>query len=172
MLIKITKPKSFAKEEALRYVAQIPIFTSKGLKFGAGDVVAVSGYASYDVGTITGKGESNSGEADFALDYEIHLEVGPKWREVRDVSPSVQIHAFYNPDSHETNSTGFGVSSCIPEVTGEPASKPDRIKLVVTMHARGGSKSSITGLAYHFVATGHLLPFQDAYFDEFDPPTQ
>jgi hypothetical protein len=153
-------PDSYATEEALRLRFQEVQAAAVGP-----DVVVVSGYSYYTDGKITGSSSSDS----TPVNYEVHLDVGPQWRNIVDVSPSVTVSRFSHFSSDTADVTGYGVESCTwEEPTGQP---PMRIHLIAQLHIRGGPDASIRGLAYHFTARGNLMsasPTWDpgAYFKE------
>ncbi|MGV0815874.1 hypothetical protein ABQF34_28320 [Mycolicibacterium boenickei] len=88
--------------------------------------------------------------------HEVHMEVGPTWRSVRDVSPIVTVAGFSFRDSDAANASGTEIRSCTWDTVGLTGDQShlERIRLKVDVRMCGGAQYSITKLAYHFVAVG------------------
>ena len=150
----IIEPESFVDEERLR----IPIA-------GSDRCWVVSGYADFSSADEPSDGHPlNSKLTGAGLDKRrwertVHMVVGPKWHEVKDVSPIVNVAGYSFRDSDETDHTGYEVLSCKWDTVSlpEPEQNMRRIRLKVTLRLCGGEQSSITMLSYHFVAIGKQL---------------
>jgi hypothetical protein len=150
----IIEPESFAIEERLR----IPIA-------GGERCWVVSGYADFSSQDEPDDGHPLYSKLNGAgLDkrwwgHTVHMVVGPKWHEVTDVSPVVNIAGISFQDSDETDHTGYEVLSCKWDTVSlpEPEQNLRRIRLKVELRMCGGEQSSISMLSYHFVAIGRQL---------------
>ncbi|WP_131590582.1 hypothetical protein [Mycolicibacterium setense] len=88
--------------------------------------------------------------------YEVHMEVGPTWRSVRDVSPIVAVAGFSFRDNDSADASGTEIRSCTWDTVGLTGdqSNMERIRLKVDVRMCGGADYSIIKLAYHLVAVG------------------
>ncbi|BBX88508.1 hypothetical protein H5U98_26105 [Mycolicibacterium boenickei] len=88
--------------------------------------------------------------------FEVHMEVGPNWRSVRDVSPIVTVAGFTFRDNDAANASGTEIRSCTWDTVGLTGdqSEFERIRLKVDVRMCGGQQYSIIKLAYHLVAVG------------------
>ena len=147
----IIEPESFADEEILR----IPIP-------GSDRCYVVSGYADFSssdeptdghpLGSqIDGLGDGSSDKR--WISHTIHMVVGPKFHEIKDVSPIVNIAGISFRDSDETDDTGYEILSCKWDSISlpEPEQGLKRIRLKVEIRMCGGQQSTITMLSYHLV---------------------
>lgn len=158
----IVEPRGLEKEERL-FISNVP-----------GNVcVAVSGYANFfdefhdESGLpIAWAGQQNMiGDLDdddsLWIHYNAHLIVGPKWTDVRDVSPSVFVAGFTFSDPDSADSDGIHIDHCRWDTVGFEDEVPqfEKIRLKLSIRMCGGIGHTITKLGYHLVATGRgVLP--------------
>ncbi len=145
------QPEKQTAEHWVRFKAPGP---AEGTNPAGDDVAVVSGYASYQNLLVTGSDESD----ETAVDHECHLFVGPRWRTVNGVSPTVTISGNSHFSSDGADATGWRVEDCKWDFPLPPPADGAKIKLTVFLHARGGTNFSVTGLAYHLTARGVLAP--------------
>ncbi|MCV7067004.1 hypothetical protein [Mycolicibacterium houstonense] len=88
--------------------------------------------------------------------HEVHMEVGPPWRSVRDVSPIVTVAGFSFQDNDSADASGTEIRSCTWDTVGLTGDQSnfERIRLKVDVRMCGGKDYSIIKLAYHLVAVG------------------
>ena len=87
--------------------------------------------------------------------YSVHMVVGPKWRNVRDVSPIVHIAAFYFMDSDSADSSGTEILSCKWDTVGlSEGNRLGAYPFEVRLRLCGGKGYYINKLSYHLVAVG------------------
>ena len=154
----IIEPFNYATEERLR----IPIS-------GSERCIVVSGYANFsdendsDDGhplnsKLHGAGTGSSDHRWFG-NPTVHLIVGPKLHEIKDVSPIVNVGGWSFRDSDETDHTGFEITSCTWDSVSmpEPEQALKRVRLKIESRMCGGEQSSVTILSYHFVVIGKLF---------------
>jgi len=153
----ITEPMSFEQEE----VVAIPVASSGTL------CRAISGYPNFynkdfanehgaplDV-SITGDVYPDDDDLKWTT-YNVHMVVGPKWNNVRDVSPIVSVAGFSFRDSDSADASGTEILECKWDTVGlsEGQTELERIRLKVKLRLCGGNGYSIIKLAYHLVAVG------------------
>jgi hypothetical protein len=153
----ITEPISFEQEE----VMDIPVASSGAL------CRVISGYANfYDKNfanehgapldpLITGDVYPSDDDKKWTT-YNVHMVVGPKWNNVRDVSPIVAVAGFSFRDSDSADASGTEILACKWDTVGlsEGQTELERIRLKVKLRLCGGNEYSIIKLAYHLVAVG------------------
>ena len=150
----IIEPSGLEKEENL----DIPVS-------GNVDCRVVSGYANFvlfPVNNIGGPTPANDAPSGSSLSdaeweaHEVHMVVGPRWRAVRDVSPSVSIAGYKFDDSDEADDSGFHIDTCEWDTVGlpPPDTNFEKIRLKVNLRARGGRGFDVTKLSYQLVAVG------------------
>jgi hypothetical protein len=127
----------------------------------------VSGYANfYEKGfenvhgaplgsEITGDVYPNDDDKKWTF-YDVHMVVGPKWHDVRDVSPIVNVAGFSFMDNDSADASGIEILECKWDTVGEPEGQTqlERIRLKVKLRLCGGNGYSILKLSYHLVAVG------------------
>ena len=88
--------------------------------------------------------------------HDVHMEVGPPWRSVRDVSPIVTVAGFSFKDNDSADASGTEIRSCTWDTVGLTGdqSNLERIRLKVDVRMCGGADYSVIKLAYHLVAVG------------------
>lgn len=146
--ILIENPTWLKKEEWLQFRGEAPADEGR-------DVVVVSGYANYSEANIIGSSDSDL----LFIPYEMMLWVGPRWRELNDVSPTAFISGFRHYSSDEADMTGMEINECRWEF---PDPNPtQQIRLIVKAYMFGGTDAYLTGLGYHLTARGWLMPNQD-----------
>ena len=153
----IIEPMSFEEEQ----VMAIPVASSGTL------CRAISGYANFynkefanehgaplDV-SITGDVYPDDDDLKWTT-YNVHMVVGPKWNNVRDVSPIVAVAGFSFRDSDSADASGTEIIQCKWDTVGlsEGQTELERIRLKVKLRLCGGNGYSIIKLAYHMVAVG------------------
>lgn len=153
----IIEPMSFEPEE----VIAIPVASSGALCH------AISGYANFynkdfanEFGapldpSITGDIYPSDEDKKWKT-YNVHMVVGPKWNNVRDVSPIVTVAGFSFRDSDSADASGTEILQCKWDTVGlsEGQTELERIRLKVKLRLCGGNEYSIIKLAYHLVAVG------------------
>jgi hypothetical protein len=149
----IITPENFETEE----IMNIPVAGS-----GA-QCRVVSGYANfYDFINNYGepidspiKGDPDDDDTIW-ITHEVHMVVGPKWTDVRDVSPSVFVAGFSFRDSDSADRSGTEIMQCTWDTVGlsEGQTNFERIRLKVNLRLCGGEEYSIIKLGYHLVAVG------------------
>ena len=156
MNVILVGPPSHQKEEWLHFQVQPPQ--------GQGpDVAVVSGYVDWDPESpMTGLSESDVNHAW----YEARYFVGPRWRQINDVSPIAFIAGYSHYSSDEADSTGMRLLRCRWEWIEGPQNPKQQIQLVVTVMVAGGPDAHCRSLGYQLTARGWLLPDQD--FKEID----
>ena len=156
------EPRGLEKEERL-FISNTP-----------GNVcVAVSGYANFfddfdpDSGLplVYEAAQNLIGDVDdddkLWLHYNAHLIVGPKWTDVKDVSPIVFVAGFTFRDPDSADADGIHIDHCKWDTVGFEDEVPEfeRIRLKVSIRMCGGIGHAITKLGYHLIATGRgVLP--------------
>jgi hypothetical protein len=151
--ILVDNPTMQTKEEWLKFRFDGPGDNGK-------DVAVVSGYASYHQDQIRGSDESDYAD----VPYEVTLWVGPKWRELNDVSPTAHLAGFAAYEADEAQMTGMEIHECRWEF---PDPNPtQQIRLIIKLVMMGGEHAYLTVLGYHLTARGWLMPNQD--FEEID----
>jgi len=90
------------------------------------------------------------------ISHTVHMVVGPKWRDVRDVSPAVYIAGFSFMDNDSADASGTEILGCTWDTVGlaEGESDLERIRLKVNLRLCGGKLYCISKLGYHLVAVG------------------
>jgi hypothetical protein len=148
-------PQWMSDEEWLKFRADSP--TGQG-----SDVVVVSGYAGYDYASQD-TGRMQGGEnSDFEmLNYDVRLFVGPRWRQVNDVSPIAFIAGYSHASSDEADATGMRLSTCTWAWIEGPENPTQQIQLQMLVEVMGGPDAEVRAIGYHFTARGWLLPNQD-----------
>jgi hypothetical protein len=152
----IHEPTSFATEQIVRLA-----------NVGQDRCFAVSGYADFsdedDVddghplnSPLHGAGTGSSDHRWFSVG-SIHMVVGPKFHQVKDVSPIVNVAGYSFRDSDETDHTGFEITSCNWDSVAEAETGLERVRLKVRARMCGGEQSSLTILSYHFIVVGTVL---------------
>jgi hypothetical protein len=149
----IITPENFETEQ----IMNIPVAGSGAL------CRVVSGYANfYDFINNYGEplGSPIKGDPDdddmIWITHEIHMVVGPKWNDVRDVSPTVFVAGFDFRDSDSADRSGTEILQCTWDTVGlsEGQTNVERIRLKVKLRLSGGEGYSIIKLGYHLVAVG------------------
>ena len=92
------------------------------------------------------------------LEYEIHLKVGPWWKDVSVCVPFVTITGYQNKDSDDDDEQAWYITSLKWTTDGEGAPNPGevRIRLEFVVGVRG-SHSWLTRIGYYFTAAGREL---------------
>jgi hypothetical protein len=95
---------------------------------------------------------------DALADYEIHLIVGPWWRDVKVCVPFVTITGFLNTNSDEDDQQMWIIRDLKWTTDGEGAPNPGevRIRLEFTVGLQG-ENSWLRRLGYYLTAAGRLL---------------
>jgi hypothetical protein len=112
----------------------------------------VSGYASfYEKDFLNVHGDDKKW-----VFYDVHMVVGPKWRDVRDCSPIVGIDGFSFMESDATDPSGTEILECKWDTVGlsEGQTNFERIRLKVKLRMCGGEWYSALRLGYHLIAIG------------------
>jgi hypothetical protein len=123
----------------------------------AWDHVVVSGEV--DIESSSSEALALQGEFDDSSStYEVHLIVGPWWRDVRVCVPSVTINGFNNTDADDDDQQLWIIRDLKWTTDGEGAPNPDevRIRLEFMVDLRGES-SWLRRFGYHFTAAGRKL---------------
>jgi hypothetical protein len=119
--------------------------------------VVVSGEV--DLMTVTFQSLTLQGDFDDSTSwYEVHLKVGPWWRDVRVCVPHVTINGFRNTDADEDDEQEWVIRNLKWTTDGEGAPNPGevRIRLEFQIGLRGEA-SWLQWLGYGFTAAGRLL---------------
>lgn len=95
---------------------------------------------------------------DITSEYEVHLKVGPWWRDVQVCVPHVVISGFKNTDADEDDEQEWIVRDLKWTTDGEGAPNPGevRIRLEFKVGLRGEA-SWLQRLGYEFMAAGRNL---------------
>lgn len=90
--------------------------------------------------------------------YEVHLKVGPWWRDVQVCVPYVTINGFKNTNADEDDEQEWLIRDLKWATDGEGAPNPGevRIRLEFKVGLRGEA-SWLQWLGYHFTAAGRRL---------------
>lgn len=90
--------------------------------------------------------------------YEVHLKVGPWWRDVRVCVPQVTINGFANSNADEDDEQEWIIRNLKWATDGEDAPNPGevRIRLEFEIGLRG-EYSYLNWLGYSFMAAGRRL---------------
>lgn len=90
--------------------------------------------------------------------YEVHLKVGPWWRDVQVCVPHVTINGFMNTDADEDDEQEWIIKDLKWATDGEGAPNPGevRIRLEFVVGLRG-ERSWLRWLGYSFTAAGRRL---------------
>jgi hypothetical protein len=131
---------SYAKEERLSFPA------------GGVTAMVISGYAEFENMVLHGHEDSDV----LDVQYTLHLEVGPWWTAVRDVSPTVVVAGYRHGSPDEADQGGWTVDTCTWEAFTNPNDNKQRIRLLVTFLIRGGPDHHVHRFAYHLTALGRL----------------
>src|SRR6201999_3188638 len=85
--------------------------------------------------------------------YDVHMVVGPKWRDVRDCSPIVGIDGFSFMDNDAADPSGTEILECTWDTVGLPEGRTtvERIRLKVKLRMSGGEWYSMLRLGYHLI---------------------
>jgi hypothetical protein len=135
-------PNKFEAEYRYRFDAKSP----------AGPHVVVQGSINTE-GLMVG----NSFE-EIDNEYELHLVVGPFWRDVKSVVPSVTVNGFWNSNADEDDEEKWEVKDLTWDaVSGTgPNVDEERVRLKFTVLLRG-ENSKITRIGYYLFARGRQL---------------
>jgi len=149
----IIEPSSLETEE----IMNIPVASAGVL------CKVISGYANFsDFENLLGgpelgplKGDPDDDDRIW-IKYTVHMVVGPKWNDVRDVSPIVTVAGFSFLDSDSADDSGTQIDTCTWDTVGlsEGQTQFEKIRLKVELRLCGGNEYAITKLAYHLVAVG------------------
>jgi len=148
--ILIAQPTSITDNQWLHVNLQ---GTQEGGK--ARDLVVVSGIAFYAEGTLIGHADHDG----WVVPYVVQMDIGPLWRKVVDVSPTITPSGYIFMDSDTADHSGFHVLSTTWSITTVPGFK--RIRLEAELSIRGGPGFSLQQLTFHLVAKGTLAPNQN-----------
>ena len=121
------------------------------------DHVVVSGEVDLKDSSI--EAQTLGGEFDNSTStYEVHLIVGPWWKDVRVCVPCVTINGFNNTDADEDDQQLWVIRDLKWTTDGEGAPIPGevRIRLEFMVELRGKS-SWLRRFGYHFTAAGRKL---------------
>jgi hypothetical protein len=90
------------------------------------------------------------------VSHVVHMVVGPKWRDVRDVSPIVGLAGFSFMDNDSADASGTEIQGCAWDTVGLPEEETnfEQIRLKVNLRLCGGDRYSVIKLGYHLVAVG------------------
>jgi hypothetical protein len=133
-------PEAFEKEHRLMFEAKNP----------SGPHVVFSGNV-----TITALGQEDE---DFFNETEVHIEVGPFWKDVQSVAPFVTISAFNNSNADDDDEQGWAISKLTWDTIGGtgPQIDEERIRLKFVVSAKG-ENSNAFGIGYYVTARGREL---------------
>lgn len=97
-------------------------------------------------------------EDDVTSMYEVHLKVGPWWKDVKVCVPTVNINGFKNLDADEDDEQEWIIRDLKWTTDGEgaPHAGEVRIRLEFQVGLRG-ENSWLQWLGYHFMAAGRSL---------------
>jgi len=139
---QIVEP-SFAEywpEHRLVFAAQSP----------AGAHVAASGFVNM---SLKGQPEENA----YAF-YDVRLNVGPFWRQVRAVVPHVAIARVVSINTDEDDLFGLRVQNLTWDTTNEHGPSQDELRIRLKFQiAVAGEYLRVEGLHYYFFASGRAL---------------
>jgi len=121
------------------------------------DHVVVSGEVDLDTFSVESVALQGH-EDDVTSMYEVHLKVGPWWKDVRVCVPQVSIDGFHNNDADEDDEQEWIVRDLQWTTDGEGAPNPGevRIRLEFKIGLRGES-SFLKWIGYGFTAAGREL---------------
>ena len=119
---------------------------------------------SWDFVTVSGHAEVNSleiwGTADDVWEeYEVHIWIGPWWKDVRNVVPSISVDAFDNPNADEDDWQGYRIKNLVWATDGEGApagSNEVRVRLEFLFGIRG-ENSYLRSFGYRATIAGRGL---------------
>jgi hypothetical protein len=91
-------------------------------------------------------------------EYELHLVVGPFWKSVNAVVPSVTVNGFWNSNADEDDEQKWEIKDLTWDaVSGTgPNIDEERVRLKFTVLLRG-ENSKITRIGYYLIARGRQL---------------
>jgi hypothetical protein len=168
-----SQPVNFALERWMR----LPGLPTSSYFLSRRDLFVFSGYADFtsneplptliptgitpDLPTtpepLRGQGAPNTDDQAIWVEYDIEeLVIGPHWRTIDGVSPTVIIggHSQVSPDV--ANAMGFRVQGVTNVDQVDVAAGGNRIRLSVSVAVRGGLDGKILTLAYQVMAWGRL----------------
>ncbi|MGI9551862.1 MAG: hypothetical protein ACR2MT_11730 [Aurantibacter sp.] len=90
--------------------------------------------------------------------HEVHFIVGPWWRDVNSVVPSVRITGFINSDADIDDEQGWNIRELTWDTVGGtgPNISEERIRLKFKVRVRG-EKSIVRNIGYYLIASGRRL---------------
>ena len=86
--------------------------------------------------------------------HDFDILVGPRWRDVVQVSASVSMAGIFSDDSDEVDRSLWNIEGCTWNEASASGAK--RINLCVNLNTMGDGNGWIN-FAYHLVATGNLM---------------
>jgi hypothetical protein len=91
-------------------------------------------------------------------EYDVYLLVGPYWKDVEAVVPSVTIDGFHNDNADEDDEQKWEIKGLTWDTVNEfgPNSDELRIRLKFTVLVRG-ERSFVIRLGYYLIARGRQL---------------
>ena len=91
-------------------------------------------------------------------EYEIHMKVGPWWRDVRVCVPSVTINGYLNTNSDEDDQQQWIIRNLKWATDGEGAPHPGEVRIRLEFKVGlQGEYSWLRQLGYSFTAAGRAL---------------
>lgn len=94
---------------------------------------------------------------EFAV-YEVHLLVGPFWRHVQSVVPSVTVNGFYSSNPDQDDFMRWHVDHLRWDTEGELGSSQDELRIRLKFHLGvQGEHAEITRIGYYLMASGRRL---------------
>ncbi|HKZ04235.1 MAG TPA: hypothetical protein VJU81_02090 [Methylomirabilota bacterium] len=119
----------------------------------AWEFVTVSGHVSINELQVWGTDD------DVWDEYEVHMWIGPWWKGVSNVVPSVSIDHYDNPNADEDDWQGFYIKNLVWATDGQGApsgSNEVRVRLEFIVGIRG-ENGYIRGLGYRATMAGRRL---------------
>ena len=92
--------------------------------------------------------------------YEVHLLVGPFWKDVQSVVPRVSLDGYMNSNSDEDDEQGWYISDLQWDTVGEVGHSNDelRIRLKFQLSVKGDN-TLITRIGYYLTAHGRKIGY-------------
>jgi hypothetical protein len=139
-------PNQYQKEHRYQFFAKSP----------SGPHVVVSGYVGGGFETLDLTG--NPDDDDVWEIHEVYLIVGPWWKSVKSVVPTVTVAGFRNKNADEDDMQGWEVRGLTWDTVGGtgPFVDEERIRLKFWVHVLG-INSKVTALGYYLFARGREL---------------
>ena len=140
-VLEFTSPDGFDKEHRHQFEAKAPSWVH----------VVASGSAplSLTIGTSD----------EFWEEYDVHLVVGPWWRDVQVVVPFVTMNGFHQNDWDEVDQAGWVIRDLSWDTVGgnqAPHLDEERIRLKFVVSVKGEG-SFVMRIGYYFTAAGRRL---------------